>query len=235
MRRTSPFLWLLLGILGAAMALLLLRHESGSVLGVESGAFAQGAVLVALAIYLSLGLFNRASVGRTARYAAIWAVLLAVVLAGYTYRDQLEGVARRFAAGIVPEETVVEPDGKGGQVVVNRRRGTHYLLTAHLNQAPIEMMVDTGASIVTLTPEDARLAGISTTNLRYNVQVQTANGTALAAPVILDRLAVGTIERRRVSALVTQPGQLDTSLLGLNFLNSLGSYTFTRNSLVLTP
>jgi aspartyl protease family protein len=65
--------------------------------------------------------------------------------------------------------------------------------------------------------------------------VQTANGATLAAAVVIDRLAIGSIERRRVAALVAQPGMLDQSLLGLNFLNSLQSFTVSGRQMILTP
>ncbi|MND05129.1 hypothetical protein D3C83_257330 [compost metagenome] len=57
----------------------------------------------------------------------------------------------------------------------------------------------------------------------------------MAAPVIISRVAVGSIEIRRVAALGAQPGMLESSLLGLNFLNALESFTISGNRMTLTP
>jgi len=235
MSRSSPFLWFLLGIIGVAMVLLLLRHSSGTVLGLETGRFAQAAILVTLLAFVSAGVIGRGTFGRAMRNAMAWGVIVVVLLAGYTYREDLAALARRVTGDVLPNQAVVETGAKGEQqVVINQVRGGHFVVVANINQWAVEMLIDTGASVVTLTPEDAIMAGIVTTELDFRVQVQTANGTARAAPVIIDRLIVGSIERRHVSALVAQPGMLETSLLGLNFLNSLGSYTVSQRQMTLT-
>ena len=64
------------------------------------------------------------------------------------------------------------------------------------------------------------------------MQVDTANGRTRAAPVTLDRLAVGGIVERAVPALIAQPGQLKTSLLGMSFLNRLESWEVRGDRLV---
>ena len=95
------------------------------------------------------------------------------------------------------------------------------------------MVLDTGASSVVLTREDAKAAGLPLEVLNYTVNIDTANGRARAAPVTLDRLAVGGLVERSVRALVAQPGQLKTSLLGMSFLNRLQSWEVRGDRLVL--
>jgi aspartyl protease family protein len=97
------------------------------------------------------------------------------------------------------------------------------------------MMVDTGASFVTLTPEDAKAIGIDPSGLRYDMTIRTANGTIDAAPITIARLGVGSIERRDVAALVAPAKSLDQSLLGMSFLNTLTGYAISGDRLVLTP
>jgi aspartyl protease family protein len=86
------------------------------------------------------------------------------------------------------------------------------------------MALDTGASSVVLTQEAARAAGLPLEVLSYTVAIDTANGRARAAPVTLDRVAVGGIVERSVPALIAQSGQLRTSLLGMSFLKRLDSW-----------
>ena len=86
------------------------------------------------------------------------------------------------------------------------------------------MVLDTGASSVVLTQEAAKAAGLPIEVLNYTVNVDTANGRTRAAPVTLDRLAVGGLTERAVPALVVQSGQLKNNLLGMSFLNRLASW-----------
>ena len=95
------------------------------------------------------------------------------------------------------------------------------------------MVLDTGASSVVLTRDDAKAAGLPLEVLNYTVNIDTANGRTRAAPVTLDRIAIGGLEERSVEALVAQPGQLKTSLLGMSFLNRLQSWQVSGDRLVL--
>jgi aspartyl protease family protein len=95
------------------------------------------------------------------------------------------------------------------------------------------MVLDTGASSVVLTRDDAKAAGLPLEVLAYTANIDTANGRTRAAPVTLDRIAVGGLVERSVEALVAQPGQLKTSLLGMSFLNRLQSWEVRGDRLLL--
>jgi aspartyl protease family protein len=97
------------------------------------------------------------------------------------------------------------------------------------------MLVDTGASFVTLTPSDAAKVGIDPSGLAFNMPIRTANGLIQAADVTIDRLTVGSIERRNVRALVAPGDSLHESLLGMSFLNTLGGFAISGDRLVLSP
>jgi aspartyl protease family protein len=102
-----------------------------------------------------------------------------------------------------------------------------------VNGRTVRLIVDTGASTVVLRPEDARNAGIKLSELVYTVPVETANGRAFAAPIRLEKISIGYLTVHKVDALVTRPGALQRSLLGMSFLSRLRSYEFTGNQLVL--
>ncbi len=95
------------------------------------------------------------------------------------------------------------------------------------------MVLDTGASSVVLTRDDAKAAGLPLEVLAYTANIDTANGRTRAAPVTLDRIAIGGLVERSVEALVAQPGQLKTSLLGMSFLNRLQSWEVRGDRLLL--
>jgi aspartyl protease family protein len=94
-------------------------------------------------------------------------------------------------------------------------------------------VLDTGASAVVLTQEAAKAAGLPLEVLSYTVKVDTANGRTRAAPVTLDRVAIGPIVERSVPALIAQPGQLRTNLLDMSFLTRLQGWDVRGGKLIL--
>jgi aspartyl protease family protein len=127
----------------------------------------------------------------------------------------------------------VRPPTAGGHVVEVRADASgHYYVEALVNLAPVRLMVDTGATVVALRQSDAEAAGILLNERDFERPVQTANGTANAAEVVLDSVAVGDIEVRRVRALVIPDARLSISLLGASFLHSLERVEVTDGTLV---
>jgi clan AA aspartic protease (TIGR02281 family) len=116
--------------------------------------------------------------------------------------------------------------------VVRDRNGS-FSVVALVNGARISFVIDTGASAVILTQDAAKAARVPMANLIYSVNVETANGPTYAAATTLEQLTVGGITERSVRALVAQSGQLNTSLLGMSFLNRLDSWAVRGNSLVM--
>ena len=114
-----------------------------------------------------------------------------------------------------------------------RSNGGEFAVSAEINGARVAMVLDTGASSVVLTRDDAKAAGLPLEVLNYSVNIDTANGRTRAAPVTLDRVAIGTLVEHSVEALVAQPGQLKTSLLGMSFLNRLQSWEVRGDRLLL--
>lgn len=189
----------------------LLRHDIGSLaLKVAMLVFAGGLVLV---------LF-REKLSKALEATLFWAVVGLLLVVGYSYRFELRDVADRVIAELMPGHVA----GHGRNVQVVRGNGGDFAVAAHINGARIPMVLDTGASSVVLTQEAAKAAGLPLEVLNYTVNVDTANGHTRAAPVTLDRLAVGGLTERSVPALVAQPGQLKTNLLGMSFLNRLESW-----------
>jgi aspartyl protease family protein len=123
--------------------------------------------------------------------------------------------------------------GETQAVRVRRGWDGHFTAQVAVKGREIDMIVDTGASALVLRAEDARRAGIDLSGISYNVPVQTANGRAYAARLRLNEVAVGPVVRRNVEALVTRPGSLSKSLLGMSFLSRLRSYEFSGDVLTL--
>jgi aspartyl protease family protein len=220
-------------IIGLALALMILiaRHDVGSIAGLNTDDFGSLAVRVALLVFLAgsvIALFrHRFSAALEA--LLFWALLGLILAAGYTYRFELLQVGNRIAAEIIPGM----PATRGKNVEIARGRAGEFTVNARVNNASLSFVLDTGASAIVLTQEAAKAAGLPIEVLSYSVNVETANGRTRAAPVTLDRVAVGGIVERSVPALIAQPGQLRTNLLGMTFLNRLESWEVRGDKLVM--
>jgi aspartyl protease family protein len=100
----------------------------------------------------------------------------------------------------------------------------HYVIKARINKSDIDVMVDTGATVVALSYEDAQKAGLHPNTLDFNVPVSTANGSVNAARAKLDRVEIDTVRVDNVDALVLPTGALNGTLLGMSFLSKLDSF-----------
>jgi len=195
---------------------------------VELGALAASLALLVIVLPAVLGGY-RGRIGGAIRDLLSWTAIGLVLIAGYSYRDELGRIAFRIAGELSPPGSSlnVEQRQAGERAVRIRRRGDgHFVARVSVEGASVPMLVDTGASTVVLRQSDAHLLGVDTRRLRYTVPVQTANGVAYAAHARLRGVAVGSIELRNVDALVAQPGVLKESLLGMSFLSRLRSYEF---------
>src|SRR5262245_8696425 len=161
--------------------------------------------------------------------AALWIVIALVLMVGYTYRFQLRDVADQAMAELVPGH----PAESGRTVALARTQSSDFQIMTEINGQNIPMILDTGASAVVLTNEAAKAVGLPVEVIKYTVNIATANGHTKAAEATLDRVAIGSIVERSVPALIAQPGQLKTSLLGMSFLNRLQSWEVRGDRLVL--
>ena len=107
----------------------------------------------------------------------------------------------------------------------------HIILDAAVDGASVRFLVDTGASLVTLTPADAEAAGVTPRELVFNHRVSTANGSARMAPVTLREVRIGQLSIHDVPASVLE--NLNISLLGMSFLSRLQSYEMRDGKLTI--
>jgi len=233
----SVAVWIALGVLCAAAVALIVSHDAGAVAGFSNEAFARLVAGLALVVFLGSALLGayRGRIGTAARDIAAWLLLMLFLVGVYAYRAELLVVAERVAGELMPRGSQVAISRVGEAQAVRVRRGWdgHFTARVALKGAEIDMIVDTGASALVLRAEDARRAGIDLSRISYNVPVQTANGRAYAARLRLNEVAVGPVVRRNVEALVTRPGSLSRSLLGMSFLSRLRSYEFSGDVLTL--
>ena len=120
-----------------------------------------------------------------------------------------------------------------GYVELDADRYGHYRTALEVNGRRIDAMVDTGATMVALSHEDARRAGIMLGRKDYTHRVRTANGIAKVAPVTLTRVRLGDIIVRNVRGVVSEPGAMKGTLLGMSFLSRLSRFEIRSGRLIL--
>jgi aspartyl protease family protein len=143
-------------------------------------------------------------------------------------------LAARFGLSApAPQASVAQSGDRARTMTVSADLRGHFILHPTLDGRRVRMLVDTGASLVALSHEDAQLAGIRVSEREFTRPIDTANGTVHAAYVKIGEMRVGDIAVRDVEALVLPPGRLGTSLLGMSFLRRLGGFEISQGRLKL--
>jgi aspartyl protease family protein len=150
---------------------------------------------------------NRKNLGKTAQQAAVWALIFVGVIAAI-------GLWSDIRDNVAPSQSYI--DGMA-TVEVPRSGDGHYYLTLDIDGTGVEFVIDTGASDVVLTKEDAERIGIDVENLFFGDVANTANGEVRTARVRLQNVRLGEIVDLSVGASVNE-GEMDTSLLGMTYL-----------------
>ena len=159
-------------------------------------------------------------------------LIILMFVAGYQYRYELQDFVSRVTVGLVPGSPLTVNDG-GNTVMLDKLANGHFGARGAVGSTPVDFIIDTGASSTVLTMADAEAAGFDTSKLNFNVPISTANGNATAAVVIADTVSVGTIVRHKVPVFVAKSGQLEESLLGMNFIGTLSGFEIRGDRMIL--
>ena len=143
------------------------------------------------------------------------------------------GLRGQAQAATVPAVRAFAP-AEGTPARVLKGLDGHYWADALIEGRAVRVMVDTGASVVALTRNDAARLGLKLTPEDFSGTLITASGRVRAAPVELQAVAVAGARVERVQALVVERG-LPHSLLGMSYLGRLSAFTATPASLTLRP
>lgn len=179
-------------------------------------------ILLGVAVAGSFFMMNKASWGKSLQQLAIWALIFVGAIGAY-------GLWTDIQRDVLPRQSVVS----AGVIEVPRRADGHFYLTLRLNGAPVDFMVDTGASDVVLTQDDARAAGLDPERLDYVSSARTANGVVGTAPARIDEITLGDITLTDLRVYVNQ-GDMDISLLGMSYLRRFERIEIADDLLMLT-
>ncbi|MBL8589108.1 MAG: TIGR02281 family clan AA aspartic protease [Methylobacteriaceae bacterium] len=156
--------------------------------------------------------------------------LIAVAVAGaYVLSERVARPSQGATATATQQRAAVAapaapPKPTGATVVLKAGRGGHYEAGFDVNGRRISMLVDTGASVVALSHEDALKVGLTPFPSDYTIPMSTANGVIKAARKTLSEVRIDSIVVRDVAAVVMPPGAMQGSLLGMSFLQRLSGF-----------
>ena len=182
-------------------------------------------LIVAVAVASSL-FAMRLPIGKVLKMAAAWVAIFGVGFIIFSFRSEFTSVGQRLraeatGASITDGQTVRIPMADDG----------HFWVNATVNGRPLRFMVDSGATVTTVSVDSAKAVGMPVGTER--TAISTANGTTQAIKGYADKLEVGTIQRTDFPIDINEHD--DTNLLGMNFLSSLSSWKVEGNYLVLQP
>lgn len=182
-----------------------------------------GVLATVLVSYLLIA--RQHSLGQMLRHAILWALIILGVAAAYGLWQDID---RTSANRLSVSGT--------GAITVQAARDGHFHLTLLINGVPVKLVVDTGATQLVLSQDDAARIGLDPASLPYLGQGRTANGVVGLARVVLADVVLQAddlvIRDTDVPAFVND-GELDVSLLGMGYLRRFASITIEGDRLVL--
>ena len=164
---------------------------------------------------------NRPSIGKTLQMALVWGMIFMGGMAIYGLWNDISN--DYYSAQIISSD---------GEITIPRASDGHYYVKAKINGVDISFLVDTGASDLVLTREDAEKVGIKVANLPFLGSANTANGTVPIAYTRLAEVRLGSYLDSAVSASISG-GEMVKSLLGMSYLGLYDRIEILSDRLVL--
>jgi aspartyl protease family protein len=181
--------------------------------------YAMGVLLV-----LSSLLATRLPLGKALRMGLAWVGIFAGFFILFAFRGEFQNFGQRLKA-----EALGTPATEGGELRIPMAEDGHFWVEASVNGKSARFLIDSGASVTTISSDLARTAGVPTNGRR--TLVETANGAATIVQGSADRLEAGSISRHDFPIDISERDQVN--VLGMNFLSSLSGWRVEGSYLVL--
>jgi aspartyl protease family protein len=160
------------------------------------------------------------------KYAFYWLLIICVGIFLYSFKDGYENIKERFMTALIPSRAV----DTGGEITIKKSVNGHFLVDAFVNDKPVKFLIDTGASSVVLSLEDAKKVGVDIENLSFNRIVQTASGQGKVANTQVN-IKIGDFVVEDLPVLVNSAPE-NVSLLGMSLINRFKSFEVNGDTLI---
>ncbi|MEK9757955.1 MAG: TIGR02281 family clan AA aspartic protease [Paracoccaceae bacterium] len=178
--------------------------------------------VLVVAILGSVLISRRGAYGKMFRQAGVWLLifmgLVAIVASWQDIRQS--------------GQTMSFQQSEDGAIIIPKEIDGHFHLTVTINDRPIEFLVDTGASDIVLTREDAARVGFDPNRLDYWGMANTANGTVRLATIRLETVRLGEFIDKNIRASVNK-APMEKSLLGMRYLSKFRAIEISNDQMIL--
>jgi aspartyl protease family protein len=172
----------------------------------------------------------RLPLGKTLKMVAAWLGVFAFVFVGFSFRYEAKQVWNR----VTGELSGSDPVGTDGTVRLTKKEDGHFWASATINGKQVSLLVDSGATVTSISGQTARAANVTIDQGAFPAVVDTANGVVEAQRGTIQSFAVGPIQRRSLPVFVSDRFG-DTNVIGMNFLSTLKGWTVEGDLMILTP
>ena len=140
---------------------------------------------------------------------------------------------KAYQAKVLANGYEEKDDSYAGHDVVELKREPdgHFYADVEINNMPIRILIDTGASGIALTRDDARRAGLPVAVGMFNVVGEGASGDVHGEYVTLDTVRLGKETAREMPAVILDGG--NQSLLGQSFLRQFDTVEIKGDRMIL--
>ena len=172
---------------------------------------------------------RRLPLGQTLKMIIAWLLIFGATFLAFTLKDDFIALGQRAYAEIVGDNVVYS--GRG-EIRIRQSDDGHFYINGEVNSHAVRFLVDSGATVTTLSRGAARDAGVEPEG-DFGVMVTTANGAALMDRGTVQQLKVGPIERGQLAVHISRLEEDDLNVIGMNFLSTLSAWSVEGRTLVL--
>jgi aspartyl protease family protein len=172
---------------------------------------------------------RRAPIGKTIKMALAWVLIFAAGFAIFALRNDFAALGRRIAAAAWGGGT--QEATPAGELRIAMAEDGHFWVNGEINGQEVRFLVDSGATVTTISRETADRAGIQSSG--GAVMTETANGNVLVDRGRAERVKLGPIERSDIGVAIARGETIN--VIGMNLLSTLSRWSVENRTLVLRP
>ncbi|HKR24620.1 MAG TPA: TIGR02281 family clan AA aspartic protease [Allosphingosinicella sp.] len=188
--------------------------------------------IILLLVLVGSGLaVRRAPIGQTLKMALAWVLIFGIGFAVFALRDDFRALGSRMLAELRGE---AGQETNGETLRIRLGDDGHFWVDGQVNGRAVRFLVDSGATVTTLSRTTAERVGVSGDG-GFPVRVETAGGTMLHERGSADRISVGPIEREDLAVHIAPTREAEINVIGMNFLRTLSGWGVEGRTLVLRP
>lgn len=174
---------------------------------------------------------RRVPLRHSLKLALAWICIFAAIFFAFALRNDFRALGGRLLAEV--RGGAAQQEAQGGTLRIRRADDGHFWVDAEVNGQSARFLVDSGATVTTLTRDTARRAGVEPEG-SFGVMVDTANGPAVENRGTARTLTLGPITRGDFAVYISNANN-ELNVIGMNFLSSLHGWGVEGDTLVLRP